>query len=93
MARGGDGTATVASESAQIHTGDAIPVRLNESKSFSNTGSGPLEFMVFGIAGDMAAKQTLMAARAATASSVAAALPLGRKKLTHFSAPRRLRLE
>jgi len=58
----GDGTATVASESAQIHTGDAIPVRLNESKSFSNTDSGPLEFMVFGIARDMAAKQALMAA-------------------------------
>jgi mannose-6-phosphate isomerase-like protein (cupin superfamily) len=58
----GDGTATVASESAQIHTGDAIPVRLNESKSFSTTGSGPLEFMVFGIARDMAAKQALMAA-------------------------------
>jgi hypothetical protein len=37
-------------------------VRLNESKSFSNTGSGPLEFMVFGIARDMAAKQALMAA-------------------------------
>jgi mannose-6-phosphate isomerase-like protein (cupin superfamily) len=58
----GDGTATVASESAQIHTGDAVPVRLNEGKSFSNTGSGPLEFMIFGIARDMAAKQALMAA-------------------------------
>ncbi|HEY4045323.1 MAG TPA: cupin domain-containing protein [Acidobacteriaceae bacterium] len=59
---GGDGTATIGSESAPIHTGDAIPVRLNESKSFANTGSQGLEFMIFGIARDMAAKQALMAA-------------------------------
>jgi mannose-6-phosphate isomerase-like protein (cupin superfamily) len=58
----GDGDAAVGSETAPIHTGDAIPVRLNESKSFTNSGDSPLEFMVVGVARDMAAKEALMAA-------------------------------
>jgi mannose-6-phosphate isomerase-like protein (cupin superfamily) len=58
----GDGDATVGSETAPIHSGDAIPVRLSESKSFTNSGQGPLEFMVVGVARDMAAKEALMAA-------------------------------
>jgi mannose-6-phosphate isomerase-like protein (cupin superfamily) len=58
----GDGSVTVNSETAEIHTGDAIPVRLNEQKSFSNTGSGPLEFMIIGIARDLAAKDAFIAA-------------------------------
>jgi mannose-6-phosphate isomerase-like protein (cupin superfamily) len=57
----GDGDATIGSETAPIHTGDAIPVRLNESKSFTNSGRGPLEFMIVGVARDMAAKEALMA--------------------------------
>jgi mannose-6-phosphate isomerase-like protein (cupin superfamily) len=56
----GDGSVTIGSETAQIHSGDAIPVRLNEKQSFASTGSGPLELMVFGIASYMAAKQALM---------------------------------
>ena len=56
----GDGSVTIGSETAQIHSGDAVPVRLEEKQSFANSGSGPLEFMVFGIASDMAAKQALM---------------------------------
>jgi mannose-6-phosphate isomerase-like protein (cupin superfamily) len=56
----GDGSVTIDSETAQIHKGDAVPVRLNEKQSFANSGSEPLEFMIFGIAGDMAAKQALM---------------------------------
>src|ERR1700689_2096623 len=56
----GDGSVTIGSETAQIHSGDAVPVRLNEKQSFANTGSGPLELMIFGIASDMAAKQALM---------------------------------
>jgi mannose-6-phosphate isomerase-like protein (cupin superfamily) len=56
----GDGAVTIGPETAQIHTGDAVPVRVNETQTFTNSGSGPLEFMVFGIASDMAAKQTLM---------------------------------
>lgn len=56
----GDGSVTIGSETAQIHAGDAVPVRLNERQSFASSGSGPLELMVFGIASDMAAKQALM---------------------------------
>jgi mannose-6-phosphate isomerase-like protein (cupin superfamily) len=56
----GDGSVTLGSETAQIHSGDAIPVRLAETQSFANSGSAPLELMVFGIASDMAAKQALM---------------------------------
>ena len=37
-------------ETAPIHSGDAIPVQLNEVHSFENTGSEPLEFMVIGVA-------------------------------------------
>jgi len=37
-------------ETAGIHSGDAIPVQLNEVHSFENTGSEPLEFMVIGVA-------------------------------------------
>jgi mannose-6-phosphate isomerase-like protein (cupin superfamily) len=56
----GDGSVTIGSETAQIQSGDAVPVRLGERQTFANSGSGPLEFMVFGIASDMAAKQALM---------------------------------
>jgi mannose-6-phosphate isomerase-like protein (cupin superfamily) len=37
-------------EAAPIHSGDAIPVQLNEVHSFENTASEPLEFMVIGVA-------------------------------------------
>jgi mannose-6-phosphate isomerase-like protein (cupin superfamily) len=56
----GDGTASIGSETAPIHTGDAVPVRLNEKQSFSNSGSAPLEFMIIGVARDFAAKDALM---------------------------------
>jgi mannose-6-phosphate isomerase-like protein (cupin superfamily) len=57
----GDGTVTLGSESASIHTGDVIPVRLNEARTIKNTGDAPLEFLVIGVAKDMAAKDALMA--------------------------------
>jgi mannose-6-phosphate isomerase-like protein (cupin superfamily) len=57
---GGNGTVTIGSETASIHTGDAVPVRLNESQSFVNSGSEPLEFMIIGVAKDFAAKDALM---------------------------------
>lgn len=57
---GGDGDVTIGSETAPIHTGDAIPVRLGETRTIKNTGSAPLEFIVFGIARDMDAKRALM---------------------------------
>ena len=56
----GEGTVTLNGEKAAIHTGDAIPAGLGESKSFTSTGSAPLEFMIFGIARDMAAKEAYM---------------------------------
>jgi mannose-6-phosphate isomerase-like protein (cupin superfamily) len=58
---GGDGTANLGAEQAPIHAGDAIPVRLNESRALANTGSAPLEFLIVGVAKDMAAKDELMA--------------------------------
>jgi mannose-6-phosphate isomerase-like protein (cupin superfamily) len=53
----GDGSVTVSSmgsraETASIHNGDAIPIRLGEVHSFENTGSAPLEFMVIGVSTD-----------------------------------------
>jgi mannose-6-phosphate isomerase-like protein (cupin superfamily) len=44
----GDGEATVAGETAQIHKGDAVPVLLNELHSFKS-GSQDIEFMIIGI--------------------------------------------
>ena len=44
----GDGEATVAGETAQIHKGDAVPVLLNEPHSFKS-GSQDLELMIIGI--------------------------------------------
>jgi mannose-6-phosphate isomerase-like protein (cupin superfamily) len=58
----GKGTTTVDSESAAFHTGDVIPVDLGQAATFANTGTAPLEFMVIGVARDMAAKAALMTA-------------------------------
>jgi mannose-6-phosphate isomerase-like protein (cupin superfamily) len=51
----GDGNVTVDGETAAIKTGDAIPVDLGQSKSFT-AGTAPLELMVVGIARDMRTK-------------------------------------
>jgi mannose-6-phosphate isomerase-like protein (cupin superfamily) len=61
----GNGTVTVkgtASDTASIRTGDAIPIKIGESSSFTNTGSEPLELFVMGVAKDMAAKTQLLSA-------------------------------
>ncbi len=57
----GSGTVTLGSETATIHKGDVIPVRLNEMRTLKNSGSRPLEFLVIGVAKDMSAKDALMA--------------------------------
>jgi mannose-6-phosphate isomerase-like protein (cupin superfamily) len=57
----GNGTITVNGETAAIHTGDAIPVRVNEEESIAGTGPDPLELMVIGIARDMDAKAAFIA--------------------------------
>jgi mannose-6-phosphate isomerase-like protein (cupin superfamily) len=46
----GDGEVQVDLEKASIHTGDAVPVRINEMHSVQNSGSRGLELMVVGIA-------------------------------------------
>ena len=61
----GQGTATINNESAPIKTGDGIPVDIHQTRSFTQTGSEPLEFMVIGIAKDMAAKIAMMDAKRA----------------------------
>jgi mannose-6-phosphate isomerase-like protein (cupin superfamily) len=56
----GDGKVDIGTESSAIHTGDAIPVALNEKKVFTNSSSAPIEFMVLGIARDVEAKNAYM---------------------------------
>jgi mannose-6-phosphate isomerase-like protein (cupin superfamily) len=48
----GDGTATVGSDTAPIHAGDAVPIQLNDIHSFENTGAQPLEFLIVGVSRD-----------------------------------------
>ena len=48
----GDGTAAVVNETAAIHSGDAVPIQLNESHAFQNTGTQPLEFLIVGVSRD-----------------------------------------
>jgi mannose-6-phosphate isomerase-like protein (cupin superfamily) len=57
----GEGTATIGAETAPITAGDAIPLRVGETKAFENTGTAPLEFLIVGIARDMNKKNDLLA--------------------------------
>jgi mannose-6-phosphate isomerase-like protein (cupin superfamily) len=52
----GEGTVTVGAESAPIRPGDAVPIQLNETKSFENSGTAPLELLVVGVVRDVARK-------------------------------------
>ena len=54
---------TVDNETAAIKVGDAIPVDLGQSKSFT-AGTAPLELMVVGIARDIRTKNALAAVAA-----------------------------
>jgi mannose-6-phosphate isomerase-like protein (cupin superfamily) len=56
----GEGSVTVNGETVAIKKGDAIPVDLNQSKSFK-AGAAPLELMIIGVAKDMAAKNAFAA--------------------------------
>jgi len=56
----GAGTVKVGGETAPIKTGDAIPIRLGETSSFSSAGADPLELLVIGVAKDAEAKTALM---------------------------------
>jgi mannose-6-phosphate isomerase-like protein (cupin superfamily) len=57
----GEGLATVNGETAPIKTGDAVPLRVGETKAFENTGTAPLEFLIVGIARDMNKKNDILA--------------------------------
>ena len=59
----GDGSVTVDDETVAIKIGDAIPVDLGQSKSFT-AGTAPLELMVVGIARDMRTKDAFAAVAA-----------------------------
>jgi mannose-6-phosphate isomerase-like protein (cupin superfamily) len=52
----GSGTVTIAGETAPIARWNAIPVRLDETSRFTNTGTEPLELLVVGVARDMETK-------------------------------------
>jgi mannose-6-phosphate isomerase-like protein (cupin superfamily) len=56
----GEGSVTVNGETVAIKKGDAIPVDVNQSKSFK-AGAIPLELMIIGVAKDMAAKNAFAA--------------------------------
>ena len=61
----GEGTMSLNAESAAIREGDAIPVRMGESKSFENKTAAPLEMLIVGVARDAASKFDIVnAARA-----------------------------
>jgi mannose-6-phosphate isomerase-like protein (cupin superfamily) len=57
----GNGDVTLGAETSTIHSGDVMPVQLNEAREIKNSGSEPLEFLIIGVAKDMSAKETLMA--------------------------------
>ena len=56
----GDGSVTLNGETTAIKKGDAIPVDLNQAKSFK-AGGAPLELMIIGVAKDMATKNAFAA--------------------------------
>jgi mannose-6-phosphate isomerase-like protein (cupin superfamily) len=58
----GEGKATVGSETAPIKADDAIPIRFNETRSFENTGTVPLEFMAVGVVKDVSRKMEILGA-------------------------------
>lgn len=59
----GDGNVTVDGETVAISIGDAVPVELGHSKSFTS-GTAPLELMAVGIARDLKTKDAFAAVAA-----------------------------
>ena len=58
----GAGEVTVDGKTAPIVVGDAVPVKLGQTKSIANHGSEPLELMIVGVARDLKAKEDYIAA-------------------------------
>jgi mannose-6-phosphate isomerase-like protein (cupin superfamily) len=59
---GGEGEMTLNGQSAPVRTGDAVPVRTGEPTTIRSTGAQPLELMVIGVARDLEAKRSFVAA-------------------------------
>jgi mannose-6-phosphate isomerase-like protein (cupin superfamily) len=68
----GQGSVTINNETEPINAGDGIPVDINQTRSFTQAGPDPLEFMIFGVAKDMESKTALMNARPARGGDGAA---------------------
>ncbi len=58
----GSGTVTVGTETEAVKKWDTIPVRVGDTSSFKNTGTEPLELLVYGVAKDMESKLAMMTA-------------------------------
>jgi mannose-6-phosphate isomerase-like protein (cupin superfamily) len=58
----GSGHVTVGSEQASVREGDTIAVDVGKRKSFAGPAAGELELLVIGVARDMAAKESFIAA-------------------------------
>jgi mannose-6-phosphate isomerase-like protein (cupin superfamily) len=55
----GSGAVTVNNESAPVKSGDGIPVDMGQTRSFTQSGSEPLEMFSVGVARNAAAKQAI----------------------------------
>lgn len=60
----GDGEISVGSETAAIHSGDAVAADVGETRALRPTGTAPLELMVIGVAKDLDAKAAYRTATA-----------------------------
>ena len=67
----GSGKVTIGGETASITAGDAVPINLNDRKSFEASGATPLELMTVGVARDASKKMDLMPRRGAPATGPA----------------------
>ena len=56
----GAGNVTVNGETVGIREGDAIPIDLGQTHSFTQAGSEPLHMLTYGIAKDLAAKEAFI---------------------------------
>ena len=56
----GNGTVTIAAESAPIRAGDAVAVELGQRKTFASSADSALELLVIGLARDIPAKESFI---------------------------------
>jgi mannose-6-phosphate isomerase-like protein (cupin superfamily) len=56
----GQGKAMISGETADIKAGDAIPILLNDTKQFENTGTEPMQLMQVGIVNDMTRRNEIL---------------------------------